>query len=54
MIWIYNEKEILCTQKYTISPDFGMIGVTKEQIRYSNNQVVGQQEKYVMLLTKHK
>ena len=39
MIWRYNEKDILCTQKYTIFPVFCTIGVTKVQIRYSNNQV---------------
>jgi len=35
IIWRFNEKEILCTQKYTISPFFGMIDVTKVQIRYN-------------------
>ena len=39
MICRFNEKEILCTQKYTISPNFGMIGVTKVKKWYSYNQV---------------
>ena len=39
MIWEYNEKEILCTKKHTISHEFSMIGVTKAQLRYSYNQV---------------
>ena len=44
MIWIYKDrrkKEIVCTQKYTLSIENGIMGVTKMHKCYINNQVVG-------------
>ena len=40
-IWSYDKQEIVCTQKCTLSPVFGMIGVIKVQKRYSDNHVGG-------------